>query len=103
MLVLENRRYSAFVGGDDDGTKEQKKVNGYLVGILTKYSRQIIDILEELELLKTDGGEGKTTRRKSKRLSDVGDESKADHKDVLVRRWKQIRDMVNTAIDELGA
>lgn len=104
MLVLDNRRYSAFVGGDDDGSKEQGKVNDYLVGILTKYSRQIIDILEELEQLETDGaGEEKRERKKSERLSEASDVSKAEHKDVVVRRWKQIRDMVNVAIQELGA
>jgi hypothetical protein len=28
--------------------------------------------------------------------------TRREHKDVLVRRWKQIRDLVNTAIEELG-
>jgi hypothetical protein len=104
LLVLDNRRYSAFVGGDDDGSKEQRKVNDYLVGILTKYSRQIIEILEELEQLEADGAdEGNIKRRQSKRLLNDKDVTKAEHRDVSVRRWKQIRDMVNAAIEDLKA
>lgn len=51
LLLLDNKRYSTFVGGDDGGSKDQARVNDYLAGILTKYPRQIIEIREELERL----------------------------------------------------
>jgi hypothetical protein len=102
LLVFDNRRYSAFVGGDDDGSKEQQKVNDYLAGILTKYSRQIIDIVEELEQLEVDVAAGENgKRRQSKRLMSTKNVTNAKHRDVLVRRWRQIRDLVNTAIEAL--
>lgn len=99
LLLLDNRRYSAFVGGDDDGSKEQARVNDYLAGILTKYSRQIIDILDELELVKVDESDGQAGDSRNSATR----QSKAAHRDVLLRRWKQIRDIVNTAIDTLRA
>lgn len=102
LLVLDNRRYSAFVGGDDDGSKEQQRVNDYLIEILIKYSRQIIDIVEELEQLDVDVAAGENeNRRRSKRLMSTKVANKAEHRDVLVRRWRQIRDLVNTAIHAL--
>ena len=104
LLVLDNRRYSSFIGGDDDGSQEQGRVNEFIAGILTKYSRQIIDILEDLEQLEidiTNGGKG--NRRQSKRLMSGRSPVKAEYRDVLVRRWKQIRDIVNTAIQALRA
>ncbi|KAF2820058.1 SET domain-containing protein [Ophiobolus disseminans] len=104
LLILDNRRYSAFVGGDDDGSKEQGKVDQYLEGILTKYSRRIMDISEELEHLKPDvPGEGKRERRQSKRIANVKSVVKAEHRDVLIKRWKQICDILNTTIEVLRA
>lgn len=104
LLLLDNRRYSSFIGGDDDGSKEQLRVNEYLVGILTKYSRQIIDILEELDGLPTDGSKGGKGRRRSSRIvaSETG-LARPEHKEVMIKRWKQIRDLVNTAIEALQA
>lgn len=102
LIVLDNRRYSAFVGGDDDGSQEQGRINDYLVRILTKYSREIIDILEDLQGLRTAGtDEDKGKRRQSKRLPAIGIAIKTEHKDVLLRRWKQIREIVNTAVEAL--
>jgi hypothetical protein len=106
LLLLDNKRYSIFVGGDDDGSRDQSRVNQYLAEILQKYSRKIIDILEELEQLQVEvevevengddkhHGQSGTTRSEKGRV-------KAEHKDALLRRWKQIRDIVNTAVDTL--
>lgn len=103
LLVLDNRRYSAFVGGDDDGSKEQGRVNAYLVQILTKYSRQIIEILEEVEGLHVDRHSSDKVRRGSSKGA-VSEKLpiRTEQKDVLIRRWKQIRDLVNTAIGNLS-
>jgi hypothetical protein len=99
LLLLDNRRYSSFIGGDDDGSKEQGRVNDHLTGILTKYSRQIIDILDELEQVKVEEINGQDGESRT----DGKGKSKAEHRDVLLRRWKQIRDMVNTAVETLRA
>jgi hypothetical protein len=103
LILLDNRRYSAFVGGDDDGSKDQVRVNEYLAGILTKYSRQIIDTLEELERLKVRSSEQKGKSGQSKVTKGEKSLVEAGHRDVLLRRWKQIRDLVNTAISNLQA
>lgn len=100
LLVLDSKRYSSFVGGDDDGDREHVKLYGYLADCLTKYSRQILDILEEVEELKVDEGSERKTERKT-RSSDGGLHAGAGQKDMLVRRWRQIRDIVNGAINEL--
>ncbi|KAJ4384137.1 hypothetical protein N0V86_000982 [Didymella sp. IMI 355093] len=100
LLVLDSKRYSSFVGGDDDGDREQGKLHGYLADLLTKYSRQVMDILEEVEGLKVD----EETEKKNRWKSESGDAEpsvRAGQKDTLVRRWKQIRDIVNGATDEL--
>jgi hypothetical protein len=104
LLLLDNRRYSAFIGGDDDGSKEQVRVNDYLAGVLMKYSRQIIDILEELDQLPAERSHGARSRRRSSRIT-TGETGPArpEHKEVMITRWKQIRDLVNTAIEALQA
>jgi hypothetical protein len=99
LLLMDNRRYSAFVGGDDDGIKEQARVNDYLAGVLTKYSRQIIEILDELEQVKVDESDGQVSENGRTGKS----KSQAEHRDVLLRRWKQIRDVVNNAVETLRA
>jgi hypothetical protein len=103
LLVLDNRRYSSFVGGNDDGSKEQGRVNTYLVQILTKYSRQIIGILEEVEGLHVNRHSSDKVRRRSSKGAVSGKlPIRTEQKDVLIRRWKQIRDLVNTAIGNLS-
>ncbi|CAI9627228.1 unnamed protein product [Alternaria burnsii] len=87
LLVLDSRRYSAFVSGDDDGARDQARLNKYLADVLTKYSREIVDTLEEVEDL------------------DLGEENEHElaegQKETLVKRWKQIRSVVNKAIEAL--
>ncbi|KAH8719421.1 hypothetical protein GQ44DRAFT_775344 [Phaeosphaeriaceae sp. PMI808] len=101
IIVLDNRRYSSFVGGDDDGSKEQGRINDHLIRVLEKFSRKIVEILEDLERLETyDSGEN-VNRRHSKHTSIEKALVKAEHRDVLARRWKQIRNMVNTAVETL--
>ncbi|KAF2034547.1 SET domain-containing protein [Setomelanomma holmii] len=103
LLILGNKRYSTFVGGDDDGSKEQYRVNEYLVQILTKYSRQIIEILEEVHALEVEGVDSKrAARRSSRNIKDGKEAIRSEQKDVLIRRWKQIGDLVNSAIGNLS-
>ena len=79
LLVLDNRRYASFVSGNDDGSREQKHVNSHLVSVLMKYSREVMEILEEVE------HSGAAT----------------EQREVLAKRWKQIRDLINVAIAAL--
>lgn len=98
LLVLDSKRYSAFVGGDD-GDREQGRLYVYLVGLLTKYSRQVMDILEEVEGLKVNKVDGE--KRRMSKSGEIEPSIRAGQKDTLVRRWKQIMDIVNGAIGEL--
>ena len=99
LLVLDSKRYSSFVGGgDDDGDREQGRLHEYLAALLTKYSRQIMDTLEEVEALEVANVERKTRGSSN---SGVEHPVRADQKDTLMTRWKQIRDIVNDAIEEL--
>lgn len=104
LLTLPERRYSVFVGGTDDGSTEQGIVNAYLLQLLKKYQRQVMEALEEVEGLVTVEPElGKRKRRKSS-LGDSRDGKPAkEHKEVLLRRWKQIREIVNDAVQSLGS
>ncbi|KAI4946980.1 hypothetical protein J4E86_008603 [Alternaria arbusti] len=88
LLVLDSRRYSAFVSGDDDGVRDQGRLNKYLADVLTKYSREIVDTLEEVEQLDLSEGEHEVAE---------------GQRETVVRRWKQIRSIVNKAIDVLAS
>ncbi|KAF1995788.1 SET domain-containing protein [Amniculicola lignicola CBS 123094] len=112
LLCLPNRRYAAFVSGTDDGSNEQGKINAYLLGLLKQYSRQVMDVLEEVEALTvgTDATNGKrrSMRRKSKAGAqeaedlNMGNIIKAEQKDILAMRWKQIRGIVNAGAKGFG-
>ncbi|KAI4670010.1 uncharacterized protein J4E79_000290 [Alternaria viburni] len=88
LLVLDSRRYSAFVSGDDDGVRDQGRLDKYLADVLTKYSREIVDTLEEVEQLDLSEGEHEVAE---------------GQRETVVRRWKQIRGIVNKAIDALSS
>ncbi|KAF2741527.1 SET domain-containing protein [Polyplosphaeria fusca] len=89
LLVLPAARYSAFVAGTDDGGAEQEMVNKYLLNLMTKYSREVMEIVDEVEGLVVGVDEG-------------GERVVGEQKNVLLRRWKQIRDIVNAAVRGLG-
>lgn len=102
LIVLDSKRYSSFVGGDDDGSRDQARLNEYLVGILTKYSREIMIVLEEAQDIKVV----KESRRNTRSSSSITREEEVirpGQKDALIRRWKQIRDIVNKAVEALAA
>ncbi|PVI06502.1 SET domain-containing protein [Periconia macrospinosa] len=78
LLTLPERRYSAFVGGTDEGGADQARVDRFLVEALVKYEREVMRVLEEVEGLEGYAGE------------------------VLTRRWKQIGGIVRRAVKALG-
>lgn len=84
LLTLPSRRYTAFVSGTDEGAGDQGKVNEYVIGLLVKYEREIMGIIEEVENLKTD------------------DRIKSAQKHTLLRRWKQIMQIVKAGINALS-
>ncbi|KAF1841368.1 SET domain-containing protein [Cucurbitaria berberidis CBS 394.84] len=87
LIVLDSKRYAAFVGGDDDGSRDQARLDSFLVGVLTRYSRHIVDVIEEVEEVQTrEEGEGV---------------AQPAQKDSLLKRWKQIQSVVNAAIKHL--
>ncbi|KAI8937649.1 hypothetical protein NX059_005354 [Plenodomus lindquistii] len=102
LLVLDSKRYAAFVGGDDDGARDQGRLNKYLIDVLTKYSRKIIEILEEVESVALASEKPRPAkRRKSDVENGSSDKFSAGHKATLIKRWKQIRDLVNRAVEAL--
>jgi hypothetical protein len=90
LLVLDTKRYAAFVSGDDDGARDQPRLNEYLAGVLVKYSRKIVDIIEDVE--------GLDLRRDVEQAEEGVVEGQ---RETLVKRWKQIRDIVNSGIQFL--
>ncbi|CAO2657753.1 Nn.00g038790.m01.CDS01 [Neocucurbitaria sp. VM-36] len=109
LLVLDARRYAAFVKGDDDGARDQARLNRYLAGVLTKYSRRVMDVIEEVELVQTEKGEqndeDKGSNSKGTSSSEPKEEALArpEQKDMLLKRWLQIQSLVNAAITKLGS
>jgi hypothetical protein len=93
LLVLDSRRYSAFVAGDDDGAREQARLNKFLADVLVRYSREVVDVLEEVQDLDSGGKEEEEERR------GIMEGQRA----TLVRRWKQIQSMVNKAVEALAS
>ncbi|PSN70339.1 SET domain-containing protein [Corynespora cassiicola Philippines] len=84
LLVLPERRYTAFVAGTDESEAEQGKVDARLLDLLLKYQRTVMEVLEDVEGLSTSG------------------EREKEQKDVLLRRWKQIQKTVSGAVDILS-
>lgn len=66
-----------------------------------------MESLEEVEGLVVEdlGRNRRASRSRTKSMAD-GEDARGgvttEHKDVLVRRWRQIRDVVNAAVRELG-
>jgi hypothetical protein len=108
-LLLPARRYTAFISGTDEGETEQSIINAYLLNLLMKYSRQIMETLEDVEALVINEELTMKTRGKT-RLEREGEEVEGERKkgvekqqkDVLARRWVQIRDIVKAAMRGLG-
>jgi hypothetical protein len=91
LLALDSRRYSAFVFGDDDESRDQDKLNKFLADQLTKYSRNILEILEEVENINLKN-----------KHDQAYDGILEGQRATVLKRWKQIRVMVNRAIDALS-
>lgn len=99
LIVLDSKRYSTFVGGLDDGIKDQDRLDCYLVKLLTKYSRQIIERIEVIEEISEAATPTRTTRAKAAESDSQLYEGQ--QKQTLLTRWKQIREFVNTVISKL--
>lgn len=104
LLTLPHKRYASFVSGTDDGIREQGIVNAYLLNLLKKYERQIMETLEEVEAITPDDKPKTRPRRKSRVSEEDGVRVRVlkEQKDILLRRWKQIREIVNAAVRSLG-
>lgn len=77
LLCLPERRYSAFVGGTDEGGADQGRVDGFLRELLVGFEREVMERRE-------------------------GVEGRGEEGEVLVRRWGQIAGIVRSAVKALG-
>lgn len=84
LLTLPPRRYTAFVSGTDEGLGDQGTVNEYIIRLLVRYERQIMDIIDEVEGFV------------------IGEEAEMEQKDTLRRRWRQIQNIVKTGVFALS-
>jgi hypothetical protein len=101
LITCPERRYAAFINGTDEGAKEQGVVNAYVIELLKKYEREIADNIEEVEGLPVEESRAMNRSEKQRHVSAAENGENRGvtqvQKDVLLRRWKQIREIVNKA------
>ena len=103
LQTLPTRRYRVFVSGADDGSSDQKRIDIKCRQLLDEYAREIIhteDVIDGLEV--KDGFEiGMDKARPTKET--VEEHSvKAEQKDILAKRWTQVRNIVNACSRQLS-
>jgi hypothetical protein len=81
MLVVPVGRWRRFVGGSDDGERDQGAVDECLKGVLEEYRADV-----QVKIKNVDG-------------LDVGMDCQ---RDTLRRRWKQIDRLLQKALDRIG-
>ncbi|KNG44269.1 set domain-containing protein [Stemphylium lycopersici] len=99
LLILDSKRYATFVSGEDDGARDQSRLNLYLAGVLVRYSRKIADTIEEVEGLELGSGEQGQSEEEKEQEKEVVEAQR----DTVLKRWKQIRHIVNSAVQTLEA
>lgn len=77
-----------FVSGLDDGEKSQAKVDALALGLLDKYEATIKTKEKELKKLRFQEEDGDENMNESRR-------------EILLKRWAQIRDLVKATIERL--
>lgn len=85
---LTMAEWRKFVSGLDDGEKSQAKVDALAVGLLEKYEATIKTKEKELRKLRF-------------REEDGDEEMNEGRREILLRRWAQIRGLVKTTIQRL--
>jgi hypothetical protein len=97
------------VSGADDGSSDQKRVDIKCRQLLDEYARGIIhteDVVDGLEI--RDGFEMAVDEVRPAKEAEGAmgamkeGSAKAEQKDILARRWKQVRDIVNACSRELS-
>lgn len=103
LQTLPARRYRVFVSGADDGSSDQKRIDIKCRQLLDEYAREIIhteDAIDGLEV--NDGVEiGVDKARPAKETVEEGS-VKAEQKDILAKRWTQVRNIVNACSRQLS-
>ncbi|OCK79513.1 SET domain-containing protein [Lepidopterella palustris CBS 459.81] len=84
ILHLPIRRYTAFISGSDDGSTDQSRINNALKTLLAEYARTIMEIGDEVAELDGEAA------------------GVAEQKDVLARRWRQVREIVREGAREVS-
>ncbi|KAF8853952.1 SET domain-containing protein [Acephala macrosclerotiorum] len=77
---LSARKWQRFVDGSDDGDEDEEAVNKVLLKVLMRYKKDADKTFKQVRAIK-DG--------------------EASHRDTLSRRWKQIGDLLQRAIDRI--
>lgn len=80
ILCLGEREWMQFVSGEDDGERDQRKVDGLLAEMLGRYVKKIEGVLEKIGGL---------------------DEGEEGQKEMLRQRWRQIRRLVMSTAERL--
>ena len=103
LQTLPTRRYRAFVSGADDGSSDQKRIDIKCRQLLDEYAREVIHTKDVVDgLMVKDGFEiGVDKERPTKETMEEGS-AKAEQKDILARRWTQVRNIVNACSRQLS-
>ena len=103
LQTLPARRYHAFVSGADDGLSDQKRIDIKCRQLLDEYAREVIHTKDVVDgLMVKDGFEiGVDKERPTKETMEEGS-AKAEQKDILARRWTQVRNIVNACSRQLS-
>jgi len=91
------------VSGTDDGSSDQKCIDIKCRQLLDEYVREIIhteDIIDGLEA-KNGVDTGVDKAMQAKETMEEGS-VKAEQKDILARRWTQVRNIVNACSRQLS-
>ncbi|KAH9884026.1 SET domain-containing protein [Xylariomycetidae sp. FL2044] len=80
LLCRGVREWRRFVNGIDDGESSQGEADSLLGQLLCKYREEIVSTIQKIEMM------------------EVGE---PEQRHVLVKRWRQIQDMVNLKITQL--
>ena len=103
LQTLPARRYRVFVSGTDDGSSDQKRIDIKCRQLLGEYAREIIHTEYAIDGLEAKNGfeVGVDKAMPAKETMEEGG-VKAEQKDILARRWTQVRNIVNACSRQLS-
>ena len=91
------------MSGADDGSSDQKRIDIKCRQLLDEYAREIIhteDVIDGLEV--KDGFEIGVDKARPAKETVEESSVKAEQKDILAKRWTQVRNIVNACSRQLS-